>query len=56
MSPARFVVSLVAGMGPALLVALVPSVGAGVLMGLLLKQPDLGTAVIFGLVALGLLV
>lgn len=32
-----------------------PLVVTGVLMGLLLKQPDLGTAVIFGLVALGLL-
>ncbi len=32
-----------------------PLVVTGVMMGLLLKQPDLGTAVIFGLVALGLL-
>jgi cell division protein FtsW len=32
-----------------------PLVVTGVLMGLLLKQPDLGTAVIFGAVALGLL-
>jgi cell division protein FtsW len=32
-----------------------PLVITGLLMGLLLKQPDLGTAVIFGCVALGLL-
>ncbi len=32
-----------------------PLVVTGVMMGLLLKQPDLGTAVIFGCVALGLL-
>jgi cell division protein FtsW len=32
-----------------------PLLVTGVLMGLLLKQPDLGTAVIFGAVALGLL-
>jgi cell division protein FtsW len=32
-----------------------PLVVTGLLMGLLLKQPDLGTAVIFGVVALGLL-
>src|SRR5450432_1010621 len=32
-----------------------PLVVTGVMMGLLLKQPDLGTAVIFGAVALGLL-
>jgi cell division protein FtsW len=32
-----------------------PLVVTGVMMGLLLKQPDLGTAVIFGVVALGLL-
>ncbi len=32
-----------------------PLLVTGVLMGLLLKQPDLGTAVIFGVVALGLL-
>ena len=32
-----------------------PLVVTGALMGLLLKQPDLGTAVIFGAVALGLL-
>lgn len=32
-----------------------PLVITGVMMGLLLKQPDLGTAVIFGSVALGLL-
>jgi cell division protein FtsW len=32
-----------------------PLVVTGLMMGLLLKQPDLGTAVIFGLVALGLL-
>jgi cell division protein FtsW len=32
-----------------------PLVVTGLLMGLLLKQPDLGTAVIFGCVALGLL-
>jgi cell division protein FtsW len=32
-----------------------PLVVTGLLMGLLLKQPDLGTAVIFGAVALGLL-
>ena len=32
-----------------------PLVVTGVLMGLLLKQPDLGTAVIFGVVALALL-
>ena len=32
-----------------------PLLVTGVMMGLLLKQPDLGTAVIFGVVALGLL-
>jgi cell division protein FtsW len=32
-----------------------PLLVSGVMMGLLLKQPDLGTAVIFGAVALGLL-
>lgn len=32
-----------------------PLVVTGLMMGLLLKQPDLGTAVIFGVVALGLL-
>ena len=32
-----------------------PLVVTGVMIGLLLKQPDLGTAVIFGVVALGLL-
>jgi cell division protein FtsW len=32
-----------------------PLLVTGAMMGLLLKQPDLGTAVIFGLVALGLL-